>query len=74
MSRRTTLTAQEAAEYIGISYWLILELVKRKQIPSIRAGARVLFRESALNDWMTNQEQASLAASKNDHKKLRAVK
>ena len=31
--QRTTLTAKEAAEYLGISYWLITQLVKRKQIP-----------------------------------------
>ena len=29
--KRTTLTAKEAAEYLGISYWLITQLVKRKQ-------------------------------------------
>ena len=26
---RTTLTAKEAAEYLGISYWLIIQLVKK---------------------------------------------
>lgn len=31
--QRITLTAKEAAEYLGISYWLITQLVKRKQIP-----------------------------------------
>ena len=31
--QRTTLTMREAAEYLGISYWLINQLVKRKQIP-----------------------------------------
>ena len=27
---RTTLTAKEAAEYLGISYWLITQLVRSK--------------------------------------------
>ncbi len=27
---RTILTAKEAAEYLGISYWLITQLVKKK--------------------------------------------
>ena len=31
--QRTTLTMKEAAEYLGISYWLINQLVRRKQIP-----------------------------------------
>lgn len=34
--QRTTLTAKEAAEYLGISYWLITQLVRRKQIPCSR--------------------------------------
>ena len=45
---RTTLTAKEAAEYLGISYWLITQLVRRKQIPCSRVGKRILFREEAL--------------------------
>ena len=43
--KRTTLTAKEAAEYLGISYWLITQLVKRKQIPCSRVGKRILFRK-----------------------------
>ena len=31
--QRTTLTMKEASEYLGISYWLINQLVRRKQIP-----------------------------------------
>lgn len=41
--QRTTLTAKEAAEYLGISYWLITQLVRRKQIPCSRVGKRILF-------------------------------
>ena len=47
--QRTTLTAKEAAEYLGISYWLITQLVRRKQIPCSRVGKRILFREEALD-------------------------
>ena len=36
--QRTTLTAKEAAEYLGISYWLITQLVKRKQIVVVIGG------------------------------------
>ncbi len=28
--QRTTLTMKEASEYLGISYWLINQLVRRK--------------------------------------------
>lgn len=29
---RKTLTMKETAEYLGISYWLVNQLVRRKQI------------------------------------------
>lgn len=53
---RATITAQEAAKYLNISYWLVLELVKRNELPAIRAGRRVLFRVAALDEWMNKQE------------------
>ncbi|KNF06975.1 DNA binding domain, excisionase family [Gottschalkia purinilytica] len=57
---RTTMTAKEAAEYLDISYWLILELVKRKEIPCIDLGNRKLFRKHSLNEWMNRKEQESI--------------
>lgn len=59
MVQRATLNSREAAEYLGISYWLLLEMVKREKINPIRCGGRYLFRQSALDDWMTKQEEAS---------------
>lgn len=38
---RTTLTMKETAEYLGVSYWLVTQLVKRKQIPCSRVGVKV---------------------------------
>ncbi len=57
---RSTLTAKEAAKYLGISYWLCLEMCKRGEVPHIRAGSRVLFRRESLDQWMAAQEQASV--------------
>ena len=51
--QRTTLTAKEAAEYLEISYWLITQLVKRKQIPCSRVGKRILFRKEALDIYLS---------------------
>ena len=58
--RRTTLTMKEAAEYLGISYWLINQLVRRKQIPCARVGGRVLFRVQALDEYLKNMELQSM--------------
>ena len=61
--QRTTLTMKEAAEYLGISYWLITQLVRRKQIPCSRVGKRILFRKEALDIYLSKQEQDSIRKS-----------
>lgn len=58
--KRTTLTAKEAAQYLGISYWLITQLVKRKQIPCSRVGRRILFRKEILDIYLSEKEKDSL--------------
>ena len=58
--QRTTLTMKEASEYLGISYWLVNQLVRRKQIPCARVGGRVLFRVQALDEYLTKMEQESI--------------
>ena len=60
---RTTLTAKEAAEYLVISYWLITQLVRRKQIPCSRVGKRILFRKEALDIYLSKKENDSLLES-----------
>lgn len=61
--QRTTLTAKEAAEYLGISYWLITQLVKRKQIPCSRVGKRILFSKEALDIYLSKKENDSVEES-----------
>lgn len=61
---RTTLTAYEAAQYLGISYWLVTQLVKRRQLPCIRMGNRLLFRIETLNQYLEQLEQESLTSDK----------
>ena len=55
---RTTLTMKETAEYLGVSYWLVTQLVRRKQIPCSRVGGKVLFRKEALDNYLQKQEDA----------------
>lgn len=57
---RTTLTIKETAEYLGVSYWLVTQLVKRKQIPCSRVGGKVLFRKEALDKYLNEKEKASI--------------
>ena len=57
---RTTLTMKETAEYLGVSYWLLNQLVRRKQIPCARVGGRVLFRVQALDEYLKEKEENSI--------------
>lgn len=58
--QRTTLTMKEAAEYLGVSYWLINQLVRRKQIPCSKVGGKFLFRVQVLDEYLRNKEQESV--------------
>ena len=58
--QRTTLTMKEAAEYLGISYWLINQLVRRKEIPCSKVGVKFLFRVQALDEYLSSKEKASV--------------
>ena len=57
---RTTLTMKETAEYLGVSYWLVTQLVRRKQMPCSRVGGKVLFRKEALDKYLNEKEKASI--------------
>lgn len=54
---RVTIDVKEAANYIGVSVDTIYSMVRGKEIPFIRVRRRIFFRITALNDWMSDQEQ-----------------
>lgn len=58
--QRTTLTMKEAAEYLGISYWLINQLVRRKEIPCSKVGGKFFFRVQVLDEYLSSKEQESV--------------
>ena len=58
--QRTTLTMKEASEYLGISYWIINQLVRKKQIPYCKVGGKCLFRIQALDEYLRNMQLQSM--------------
>ena len=54
-NKPVTMKAKQAAEYLGISYWKILDLAKKNMIPHIDCGKK-LFRKESLDKWMAEQE------------------
>ncbi|PIC71531.1 excisionase [Sporosarcina sp. P16b] len=55
--KRSTLTAQETATYLGVSLDMIYKLAREKSIPNIRLGQRLLFKKDSLDRWMSEIEQ-----------------
>lgn len=64
-----TLDVDEAADYLGVDSKTIYQLCTEKRLPHIRLGRlnskrpRVLFRQSTLDRWLREQENASIQRS-----------
>lgn len=54
------MEAQEAAAWLHISYYTLLQKAKKGEIPCIRIGSRVLFSQEGLEAWIEEQEAASV--------------
>jgi excisionase family DNA binding protein len=52
MSEPRLLSQQEAAHYLGISYWTVRDLVFRREIPFIKIGRRVLIDRLDLDAYL----------------------
>ncbi len=48
---RRLLTAEEVGQRLGMSAWSVYELAKRRQIPHMRIGRRMRFRQADLDQW-----------------------
>lgn len=59
-SRKNNFSIGEASEYLGISYWLTNQLVRRKQLPYLKVGGKFLFRVQVLDEYLTKKEQDSV--------------
>jgi excisionase family DNA binding protein len=57
-------SAKQAAQYLGFSYWLLLDLVRQGKIKHYRGGNRLLFRQQSLDEWIIEQEQISTKTEK----------
>lgn len=59
---KSTLSAREAAYYLGISLDLIYKESTYGSMPCIRIGRRKLFRKESLDRWMTKKELQCLGS------------
>ncbi len=49
---KRVLDSVEAAQYLGISYWLIRKLVREKKIPYYKIESKTLFTKEILHKYI----------------------
>ena len=50
--KKRLISQKETAEYLGISYWTVRDMVFRGDIPHIRIGRRILMDILDLDDYI----------------------
>ena len=46
------MNAEQAAKYIGVSEGTVRNLIKRRDIPSMKVAGRVVLRKKYLDEWI----------------------
>lgn len=59
--KRSTMTAAESAEYVGVSLDMMYQLCRESKIPHFRIGSRILLRRDKLDEWIDTQIEQSMA-------------
>lgn len=52
IKEKRVLDSVEAAEYLGISYWLIRKLIREKKIPYYKIESKTLFTKEILDKYI----------------------
>ena len=52
VSEQRLLSQQDAACYLGISYWTVRDLVFRREIPFVKIGRRILVDRMDLDAYL----------------------
>ena len=68
VNTKRVLNSVEAAEYLGISYWLIRKLVREKKIPHYKIESKTLFTKEILDNYIEN----SLETMNTEEKQVKA--
>lgn len=58
--RRTTLTTEEVAEYLGLSKDFVYTLCREKRLPHARIGGRLIFKRAAIDKYIDEQIEMSV--------------
>lgn len=59
-STKDNTNNERSSRVSRISYWLINQLVRRKEIPCSKVGGKFLFRVQVLDEYLSSKEQESV--------------
>jgi excisionase family DNA binding protein len=59
-TRSITLNPREVATMLGISYWQVLNMCKKNELPHIVIGKRKFFRLETIQQWLAKLEEKSI--------------
>lgn len=58
--QKTRLLPHEAASFLGCGYDKLMQMVRQRQVPHYRIGARVFFTQEKLAAWIDELENKSV--------------
>lgn len=58
---KRVLNSTEAAQYLGISYWLLRKLVREKKIPHYKIESKTLFTTEILDKYIEDSLEKTKA-------------
>lgn len=59
-SKRTTLTVQEAATYLGVSNDMIYRFCRQGKIDHFKMGAKIFFIQEKIDEWINDQIESRM--------------
>lgn len=55
MSERKVLRVEDAMSVLGVSRWMVYEMIRRGELPVLRVGRLIRIPEDALDAWIAEQ-------------------
>ncbi len=55
------MNSKQAAEYLRISHRTLYKMIERKEVPVAKVGGSLLFSPEALDEWVKNRIEDSIA-------------
>jgi excisionase family DNA binding protein len=54
------MTTDEVAAYLTVNRTMIYRMLKRRQLPAFKIGSDFMLRRAEIDEWIWEQEQASI--------------